>query len=167
MINQKINKLMNWIFIDFLSHDLIEWEFQFSNVVFLYQLLSYRFCQHQGIINWLYLCYSYIKRFQVFHLIKKSSALKLGILLWKNLWILWRLRSWCKDKSNLKCQQQIIHGKRTEVSQWKTRSSGQVFCPECGNKCFGKTKVKGHMEAVCVGENQSTWIVKTISGVWK
>ena len=40
---------MNWIFnhnlveYDFLSHDLIECEFQFSNVVFMYQLLSYSF----------------------------------------------------------------------------------------------------------------------------
>ena len=32
---------------------------------------------------------------------------------------------------------------------------------------FGKTKVKGHIQAVSVGENQSTWIVKTISGEWK
>ena len=28
---------------DFLSHDLIECEFQFSNVVFMYYLLSYSF----------------------------------------------------------------------------------------------------------------------------
>ena len=36
--------------------------------------------------------------------------------------------------------QQIIHGKRTEVSQWKTQSSGQVFCPECGKSLLGKLK---------------------------
>ena len=33
-----INYLVEY---DFLSHDLIECEFQFSNVVFMYQLLSY------------------------------------------------------------------------------------------------------------------------------
>merc|ERR1711888_463718 len=57
---------------------------------------------------------------------------------------------------------QIIHGKRTDVSQWKIRSGGGVFCPECGNKSFGKTKVKGHMEAVHVGEKSQRDLDKAI-----
>ena len=45
------SQFMNWIFnrklvgYDFISHDLIECEFQFSNVVFMYYLLSYSFIQ--------------------------------------------------------------------------------------------------------------------------
>ena len=35
--------IANLVEYDFISHDLIECEFQFSNVVFMYYLLSYSF----------------------------------------------------------------------------------------------------------------------------